>query len=159
MKESVRDLESDCGFYAAGGKGKVSRRTPAEIAAACEPLSRDPADLVYASRMSAKVDSAAVQDGYQFYHHAFTPGGKWCVVQQGIPASEILQIATLSAARVMKRDRELGSIQPGKLADLVLVAGDPTQDILAVRNTNLVVKDGVIFDPARIYEAIGVQPK
>ena len=79
--------------------------------------------------------------------------------EAGIPASEILQIATLSAARVMKRDRELGSIQPGKLADLVLVAGDPTQDISAVRNTKLVVKDGVVFDPARIYEAIGVQPK
>lgn len=79
--------------------------------------------------------------------------------EAGIPASEILQIATLSAAHVMKRDRDLGSIQPGKLADLVLVAGDPTQDISAVRNTELVVKDGVVFDPARIYEAIGVQPK
>jgi hypothetical protein len=79
--------------------------------------------------------------------------------EAGIPASEILQIATLQAARVMKRDRDLGSIQPGKLADLVLVAGDPTQDISAVRNTKLVVKDGVVFDPARIYEAIGVQPK
>ena len=79
--------------------------------------------------------------------------------EAGIPASEILQIATLQAARVMKRDRDLGSIQTGKLADLVLVAGDPTQDISAVRNTKLVVKDGVVFDPARIYEAIGVQPK
>jgi hypothetical protein len=79
--------------------------------------------------------------------------------EAGIPASEILQIATLRAAHVMKRDRDLGSIQPGKLADLVLVAGDPTQDISAVRNTKLVVKDGVVFDPARIYEAIGVQPK
>jgi hypothetical protein len=79
--------------------------------------------------------------------------------EAGIPASEILQIATLRAAKLMKRDGELGSIQPGKLADLVLVAGDPTQDISTVRNTKLVVKDGVVFDPARIYEAIGVQPK
>jgi hypothetical protein len=39
------------------------------------------------------------------------------------------------------------------------VAGDPTQDISAVRNTKLVVKDGVLYDPARIYEAIGVQPR
>jgi len=79
--------------------------------------------------------------------------------EAGIPASEILQIATLRAARLMKRDSDLGSIQPGKLADLTLVTGDPTQDISAVRNTKLVVKDGVLFDPARIYEAIGVQPK
>ncbi|HEY3173038.1 MAG TPA: amidohydrolase family protein [Thermoanaerobaculia bacterium] len=79
--------------------------------------------------------------------------------EAGLPASEILQIATLRAAKLMKRDGELGSIQPGKLADLVLVAGDPTQDISTVRNTKLVVKDGVVFDPSRIYEAIGVQPK
>jgi len=79
--------------------------------------------------------------------------------EAGIPDSEILQIATIQAARLMKRDKELGSIQTGKLADLVLVAGDPTQDVSAVRNTKLVVKDGVLFDPARIYEAIGVQPK
>jgi hypothetical protein len=49
-------------------------------------LSIDPRPLVYASRMSAKVDSAALQDGYQLYHHAFffTPSGSWCVVQQGM---------------------------------------------------------------------------
>jgi cytosine/adenosine deaminase-related metal-dependent hydrolase len=76
-----------------------------------------------------------------------------------IPNTEILQIATLRAAQVMKRETELGSIKAGKLADLVLVQGDPTQDISAVRNTKLVMKDGVFFDPARIYEAIGVQPK
>jgi hypothetical protein len=86
LKEGIRGLESDLGFFAGGGKGAVSRRTPGEITAACERLSVDPAPLVYASRMSAKVDSAAVQDGYQLYHHAFffTPSGAWCVVQQGM---------------------------------------------------------------------------
>jgi hypothetical protein len=86
LKEGIRGLESDLGFYAGGGKGAVSRRTPGEITAVCERLSLDPAPLVYASRMSAKVDSAAVQDGYQLYHHAFffTPSGAWCVVQQGM---------------------------------------------------------------------------
>ena len=52
-------------------KGAASRKTPSEITTACEVLSLDPQPLVYASRMSAKVDSAAVQDGYQLYHHAF----------------------------------------------------------------------------------------
>jgi hypothetical protein len=86
VKEGIRGLEADLRLYAGGGKGAVSRRTPGEITDACERLSIDPGPLVYASRMSAKVDSAAVQDGYQLYHHAFffTPSADWCVVQQGM---------------------------------------------------------------------------
>src|SRR5215217_4343831 len=86
LKEGIRGLEHELSFYAGGGKGAASRKTPAEIAAACDKLSIDPRPLLYASRMSAKVDSAAVQDGYQLYHHAFffTPAGSWCVVQQGM---------------------------------------------------------------------------
>ena len=86
LKEGLRGTERDLQIYAGGGKGAGSRRTPGEIAHYCEGLSIDARPLVYASRMSAKVDSAAVQDGYQLYHHAFffTPGGSWCVVQQGM---------------------------------------------------------------------------
>ena len=86
LKEGIRGLEHDLRFYAGGGKGAASRQTPAEITDACDRLSIDARPLVYASRMSAKVDSAAVQDGYQLYHHAFffTPAGSWCVVQQGM---------------------------------------------------------------------------
>src|SRR4051794_5268986 len=86
VKEGIRGLESDLGLFAGGGKGAASRKTPSEIVSACETLSIDPQPLVYASRMSAKVDSAAVQDGYQLYHHAFffTSAGGWCVVQQGM---------------------------------------------------------------------------
>jgi hypothetical protein len=86
LKEAMRGRERDFGLFAAGGKGAVSRRTPAEVTSACDKLSRDPAPLVHASRTTAKVDSAAVQDGYQLYHHAFffTPAGGWCVVQQGM---------------------------------------------------------------------------
>jgi uncharacterized protein len=86
LKEGLRGTERELGVYVGGGKGAVSRRTPSEIAGHCDTLSLDPAPLVYASRMSAKVDSAAVQDGYQLYHHAFffTPSGGWCVVQQGM---------------------------------------------------------------------------
>jgi hypothetical protein len=86
LKEGLRGTEHELGVCVGGGKGAVSRKTPAEIALYCERLSMDPAPLVYASRMSAKVDSAAVQDGYQLYHHAFffTSSGGWCVVQQGM---------------------------------------------------------------------------
>jgi hypothetical protein len=86
VKEGLRGLDREIGFFAAGGKGGTSRKTPAEVEAACGLLGRDPAPLVTASRMSAKVDSAAVQDGYELYHHAFffTASGDWCVVQQGM---------------------------------------------------------------------------
>ena len=86
LKEGIRGIEDELGFFAGGGKGAASRKTPSEIAIACDRLSIDAAPLVYASRMSAKVDSAAVQDGYQLYHHAFffTRAGGWCVVQQGM---------------------------------------------------------------------------
>lgn len=86
VKEGLRGLDREIGFFAAGGKGGTSRKTPGEVEAACERLGREPAPLVKASRMSAKVDSAAVQDGYELYHHAFffTAAGEWCVVQQGM---------------------------------------------------------------------------
>jgi hypothetical protein len=86
VKEGIRNLEEDLGLFAAGGKGAASRRTPGEITQACERLSQAPDPLVYASRLSAKVDNSAVQDGHQLYHHSFffTREGRWCVVQQGM---------------------------------------------------------------------------
>ncbi|RMH37775.1 MAG: DUF763 domain-containing protein [Nitrospirae bacterium] len=86
VKEGLKGLEQELGIVVAGGKGGIGRRTPQEIARACEQLSQDPSPYIYASRMSAKVDSAAIQDGYQIYHHAFffTKTGRWCVVQQGM---------------------------------------------------------------------------
>lgn len=88
LKEGIRGLEEELGLYIAGGKGKVSWRTPSEIELFCEKIGREPAHLIYASRMSAKVDNAALQDGYQIYHHSFffTEKGSWGVVQQGMNA-------------------------------------------------------------------------
>ncbi len=89
LKEGLRGMEKELGLFVCGGKGKTSRRTPQELEAWGDALSLDPAPLVYASRMSAKVDSAAIQDGYQLYHHAFlfTKNGSWAVVQQGMNGS------------------------------------------------------------------------
>jgi len=86
LKHGLRGLERELGFAVAGGKGAASRRTPEELQAYADRLGFDPAPLVYASRMSAKVDSHAVQDGYQLYHRAFfvTRSGAWAVVQQGM---------------------------------------------------------------------------
>src|SRR6186713_1054950 len=59
VKEGLKQIDHELGFFAAGGKGGTSRKTPSEVTTACERLGRDPAPLVYASRMAAKVDSAA----------------------------------------------------------------------------------------------------
>ena len=79
-------------------------------------------------------------------------------VDSGIPAPEVLRIATLGAARVMRRDQDLGSIAPGKLADMVLVDGDPTARISDVRRVVLTVKDGTTYDPNAIWATLGVRP-
>lgn len=76
----------------------------------------------------------------------------------GISAPEVLRIATLGAARVAKRDQELGSIAPGKLADLVLVDGDPAKSISDIRRPTLVIKDGAFYEPAALYKALGIKP-
>jgi len=86
VKEGIKDIDRDLGFFAVGGKGAVSRKAPAQIQESCERIGRDPGPLIHASKTSAKVDSAAVQDGYQLYHHVFffTNAGDWAVVQQGM---------------------------------------------------------------------------
>jgi len=86
LKAGLAGLEGDTGLFVAGGKGAVSRNTPAEILRAGERLGRDLSPLVRASRLSAKVDNAALQDHYHLYHHTFlfTADGAWAVVQQGM---------------------------------------------------------------------------
>jgi hypothetical protein len=87
LKEAAKTFGKDLGILVAGGKGAASRKTPQEIAGAADRLAiTNGQRLVYASRMSAKVDSAAVQDGFGLYHHSFffTLQGQWCVVQQGM---------------------------------------------------------------------------
>jgi hypothetical protein len=79
-------------------------------------------------------------------------------VKGGIPAGEALRIATWNGAKYTRTLDRLGSITPGKLADLILVEGDPTQDISAIRRINLVMKGGVVYYPAEIYEATGIKP-
>ncbi len=78
--------------------------------------------------------------------------------QAGIPARRVIQLATLGAARIMHHDAERGSIAVGKLADLVLVDGDPTQRISDIRRTSLVVKNGIVYRPAELYGVLGVRP-
>lgn len=89
LKQAARKYGTDLGIVVCGGKGATSRKTPEDIRRACDKSGDDGGLLVRASKLAAKVDSAAVQDGFQLYHHAFffvPGGGPWCVVQQGMNA-------------------------------------------------------------------------
>jgi imidazolonepropionase-like amidohydrolase len=79
--------------------------------------------------------------------------------QAGIPANEVMQIATIVSARVARREADLGSIAPGKLADLVLVDGDPAARVRDIRNVEMVMKDGVFYQPDELNQAVGVMPR
>jgi hypothetical protein len=86
LKRGLNPRAGELGLRVCGGRGRHSRRTPAELAAAGEAAGFDGAALATASRLVAKVDSAAVQDGFDLYLHGFfvTDEGKWAVVQQGM---------------------------------------------------------------------------
>ncbi|MBW8876748.1 MAG: amidohydrolase family protein [Acidobacteria bacterium] len=79
-------------------------------------------------------------------------------VAAGLSAPEALRAATLVPAQVMHRDQDLGTIAPGKLADLILVDGDPAAKISDIRRVVLTLRGGVMFDAAKVYQAIGVKP-
>jgi hypothetical protein len=86
LKRGLSPVQSELGLYVCGGRGRHSRRTPDELIQVGERTGLDAVPLVRASRLVAKVDSAAVQDGFDLYLHSFivTGDGKWCVVQQGM---------------------------------------------------------------------------
>ncbi|MDO9472549.1 MAG: amidohydrolase family protein [Caulobacter sp.] len=79
-------------------------------------------------------------------------------VAAGLSPADALYTATLGAAKVVKADDRLGSIEAGKAADLLLVEGDPSRDMGDLRRGVLVIKDGVIFEPDALYGAVGIAP-
>jgi Amidohydrolase family len=79
-------------------------------------------------------------------------------VQAGIPPAKALQIATFNAARLLKREKELGSIAPGKRADFLLVEGNPVERISDIRRCRLVMKNGTLYKSADLYAAVGIKP-
>jgi uncharacterized protein len=86
LKRGLAPLQSELGLTVCGGRGKHSRRTPDELVAAGNRAGFDGGALARASRLIAKVDSAAVQDGFELYLHGFivADDGRWVVVQQGM---------------------------------------------------------------------------
>ncbi len=94
LKEAIRGHERQLGIFICGGKGKTSRKTPDEIKDWGSRLALADTrvnNLIYNSRMAAKVDSALLQDGFQIYHHSFlfSRSGSWAVVQQGMNTANL----------------------------------------------------------------------
>ncbi len=92
IKEALKDVGGDLGLYMAGGKGKAALNTPTELEIIGDRFGVEVQDLKEISRLTAKVDNALLQDGYQLYHHTiiFTSEGDWAVVQQGMNTEERL---------------------------------------------------------------------
>src|SRR5206468_956706 len=90
LKGGLDRRGGEIGVFVAGGKGKVSRRTPLELVEYGARTGIDGDRLAYNSRMAAKVDSAGIQDGFGIYHHSFfvTTDGEWAVVQQGMRVND-----------------------------------------------------------------------
>ena len=79
-------------------------------------------------------------------------------LRAGMTAPEILARATLDMARYLGQDQRLGSIERGKLADFILVDGDPTADISKIRNTRMTMVGGVAYYPTEIYQFLSIRP-
>ncbi|RZA02539.1 MAG: DUF763 domain-containing protein [Sphingobacteriaceae bacterium] len=86
LKRAVNPHSRDLGIYICGGKGKYSKQTPDELIKISERIGLNGTELVRCSKLSAKVDNTAVQDGFQLYTHNFivSDTGKWSVIQQGM---------------------------------------------------------------------------
>ena len=86
LKRGINPISKELGIYVCGGRGRHSRNTPRELLQVADTTGLDGQQLVRSSRLSAKVDNSAVQDGFQIYLHAFIVSreGEWAVVQQGM---------------------------------------------------------------------------
>jgi len=79
--------------------------------------------------------------------------------QAGIANAEVLRLATLVPARVLGVEKDRGTIAPGKLADMILVDGDPLKDIGDIRRVHRTIKGGRVYDPAALEQALGMSPR
>jgi hypothetical protein len=89
LKKAVNPISHDLGLYICGGRGKYSLQTPVEILKIADNTGLHGNELVRASKLSAKIDNTAIQDGFQLYLHSFilSDKGEWAIVQQGMNGS------------------------------------------------------------------------
>src|SRR6195952_3659623 len=90
LKRAINPHAKELGIYICGGKGKFSKETPAELLKMADSTGLNGHKLVRCSKLSAKVDNTAIQDGFQLYTHNFivSDTGQWTVVQQGMHSAD-----------------------------------------------------------------------
>ena len=76
------------------------------------------------------------------------------LIEMGLTVEQAIEVATLNGAKNLEQDDEIGTIEVGKRADLVLMRGDATQDLETFRRMTLVFKDGVAYDSAKLFESV-----
>ncbi len=151
LKEGIKGMEGELGLYIAGGKGAASRKTPLHIEEYGEKFSVNAEPLIYASKMAAKVDNTAVQDGYQLYHHAFffTTRGDWGVVQQGMnekdrSARRYHWLSDHVKDYVIEPQSAICGNEKGETLNLVARESEGTRQVstaLAKENPNRIIQD------------------
>jgi hypothetical protein len=123
LKRGLAPLEAELGLHVCGGRGKHSRRTPQELTSIGERVGFDGAALATASRLVAKVDSAAVQDGFDLYLHGFivADDGRWVVVQQGMNGEgrQARRYHWLSEGLTSFVDEPHAAIEGGELGEIL----------------------------------------
>jgi hypothetical protein len=151
LKRGLNPRAQELGLYICGGRGKHARRTPHELLTIADTHGLQGNTLVRYSRLTAKIDNTAIQDGFQLYLHAFvvTTDGEWAVIQQGMNA------ATGTARRYHWHSRTLRSFTE---EPHVAVVGDSQGDILnLVHRDALGAQHGIVGllrdDPAHIAQA------
>jgi len=89
LKKAINPKSHELGIYICGGKGRFSKQTPAELLMISQKLGLNGDELIRSSKLTAKVDNTAIQDGFQLYLHSFvlSSEGEWTVVQQGMNGS------------------------------------------------------------------------
>ncbi len=168
LKRGLAPLSSELGIHVCGGRGRNSRQTPDELIAVGNRVGIDGDALATTSRLVAKVDSAAVQDGFDLYLHGFvvTDDGKWVVVQQGMNADRLQarRYHWLSEGITSFVDSPHAAIEgEGKgeivnLADRRAATSRSTQlDLLASLGPDRIVREVIVMEPERKIRE-GAQP-
>ncbi|MDQ0136515.1 hypothetical protein J2T08_004451 [Neorhizobium galegae] len=160
LKRGLAPMAGELGIHVCGGRGKNSRQTPDELIAIGNRVGIDGSGLATTSRLVAKVDSAAVQDGFDLYLHGFivTDDGKWVVVQQGMngdkrQARRYHWISDGLKSFVDSPHAAIEGRQQGEIVNLADHRAEASRkgqlDLLATLGPDRIVREVIAIEPAR----------
>jgi hypothetical protein len=161
LKRGLTPMSGELGIHVCGGRGRHSRATPDELMAIGNRVGIDGLGLAQTSRLVAKVDSAAVQDGFDLYLHGFivTDDGRWVVVQQGMNGDrrQARRYHWLSEGITSFVDNPHAAIEgrgQGEIVNLADHRADPSRkgqlDLLATLGPDRIIREVIAIDPSRM---------